>query len=89
MDVEKHVDMGWRDPVNEIVFFRFQEQWNAIGPLSSLRARRFLRLFKEIPIPAFACLNSEYIEKGNPVHTDAREYFDTITPEWLHCDMNN
>lgn len=92
MDRMNNVDregMGDCDPINEIVFFSCHSCWNIIGPLTCNSARNFLNIFKQFNIPAFVCLENEYLEKGIPAHPDAREYFDNISPGWLSRNMQS
>lgn len=63
------------DPINEVVIFRFYGQWNSVGPLTSHSAKRFLKLFKKMSIPAFISFDIESLKKEIPVHPIAKDYF--------------
>jgi hypothetical protein len=69
------------DPRNEIVLFHFDGYWEAIGPLKAKKADEAIQWCISNSLPAFICLQDEFIKLGKPADLKAKQYYDT-PPNW-------
>ncbi len=69
------------DPRNEMVLFRLEHYWEAIGPLRACLADESVRCCVSAKIAAFICLDEEFEKFGKPGDPEAKDYF-TEPPKW-------
>jgi len=84
MNKKMEVSMGivkFIDPRNEVVLFRFEHYWEAIGPLRANLADETVRWCISNKMAAFICLDEEFKKFGKPADPEAKNYFQE-PPEW-------
>jgi hypothetical protein len=70
------------DPRNEMVLFRLEHYWEAIGPLRANLADETVRWCISNKMAAFICLDEEFEKFGKPADPEAKDYFQEPPEGW-------
>lgn len=70
------------EPVNEFFLWYFDCIWHACGPICSSSSDELKRIFCDMQIMCFICIDEEYYEKGIPSDRFAVKYFPENELNW-------